>query len=72
MIEELCIPQRDGKLFRTSENCLATCHDPRRNINLRVILPRNDQSRFPNNLAHAPILGVVTNHLFMRAQNYCS
>jgi len=54
----------------TSENCLATCHDPPCNINLRVILPRNKQSRFPNNLAHAAILGVVTNHLFMRAQTY--
>ena len=55
-----------------SENCLATCHDPRRNINLRVILTAQQKIQISKNLAHAPILGVVTNHLFMRAQNYCS
>ena len=36
----------DWLLCLTSENCLTTCHNPRRNINLRVILPRNKKSRF--------------------------
>ena len=48
-----------------SENCLTSRHDPRRKINLRMNLPRNKRFRFPKNLAHTAILGVVTKITFL-------